>query len=130
MLILAGQGTGILRLIDESRLDELASSIPAEKQGESVFGSFESRGPLLFLADEGSGRHLLPKQARFISIEDLLWKVPLLFNQLFESLRECCGSVMISGGSLSRNLYITEAESLLKFLKPAFAGTENGVFVS
>ena len=95
MLILAGQGTGILRLIDEYRLDELASSIPTEKQGDAVFGSFESRGPLLFLADEGSGRHLLPKQARFISIEDLLRKVPLLFNQLFESLRECCGSVMV-----------------------------------
>ena len=70
-LVLARQGMRILGLIDEARLDEVASSIPAKEKGEAVFGSFESRGPLLFLSDEGYF-HELALSSRLVVLRSLL----------------------------------------------------------
>ena len=67
----------VLGVVDQDGL-ELAvfHQVSPEQEGEKVLEQFEAQGSLLFPRDVCAFRHLLPLQALFIHVEDLLGLVP------------------------------------------------------
>lgn len=59
--------------------------LPPSTRGKVSFPGFEPQGLLGILVDVDTTENLLPGQACFITIEDLLWQVAFLFYEFLES---------------------------------------------
>ena len=78
------KGLGIACSVDEVWLDQVTCCIATQHQPKVIFPGPEPWGLLCTLMDISTIGHLLPKQAHFITTEDLLWKVAILFCKFFE----------------------------------------------
>ena len=64
--------------------DHVAYCVATQPQSKAIFPGLEPRGLLGAPVDVGMIGHLLPEQACFITIEDLLQKVAFLFYEFLE----------------------------------------------
>ena len=115
-------------MVDQDWLEFAVScQVSPQQEGEMVLECFEAWGRLLLLCDVRTFRHLLPVQARFIHVENLLGLVSPLLNDGPETIWVGSSIVVVGAHSLSRALNIMEEPIAgLKLLKPARAGRELG----
>ena len=117
----------VVGVIHHDRLKVAVSSqVSSQQEGETVLECFEACGRLLLPHDVCAFRHLLPLQACFIHVENLLGLVlPLLDDGLEQSGYKAAASSSALLASPER-LMLWKPQRILKLIKPACAGDEIG----